>query len=318
MEKLSAKDEQRALAALEKAIEYANAGEHPTEALAKVAEEAQLPAPMVQRLVEAYNTSRTLHHLKKSAGAERAATFPLADPADVFQRLFPPQPETVQSKAAAAVHPDSVQEFAEFVKAARAPTEPINLVDRKPEPYARDPALRAKRAFDERNRMQLELQKMSTASSMLRDTLRSVIEKAGSYWRRATRVEPLDVVEKRAYSAYGQPAIDFIDVIVDGANLTDSRVGQKRASADELGESLVFDKDKEPYSYIADGILFANEHVKLAAAIEMLEDALHNHTLVNAELFPAPVVKQAVQHFLPDVGDDVDVACNVLRATVRR
>ena len=80
MKKLSKADERKAMLALETAIKHANEGMDPSAAIVKAAQDSQLEAPMVHRLVEAFNVSKTLNHFKKSAGSDRAGSFPIASP----------------------------------------------------------------------------------------------------------------------------------------------------------------------------------------------------------------------------------------------
>jgi hypothetical protein len=94
MKNLSKQAEEQAMAALKAAVSMANDGMTPSDALAKAAEDAQLPPQMVQRLVEAFNTSKTLSHFKKAEAKDKAKSFPLAEASTVLGRLFPENPET--------------------------------------------------------------------------------------------------------------------------------------------------------------------------------------------------------------------------------
>lgn len=232
MNNLSKKDEEQAMAALKSAVELANDGMEPSEALAKAAEDAQLPPQMTQRLVEAFNTSKTLSHFKKASGSDKAKSFAIADPGSVLGKLFPENPETPQTKAAGALHPD-YWEDQPMEKAAKVELPP--MVDAPPAPYERDPAAFAKAALDFRNKIASGL---ATVEGNYREffyRMMGEMDKLAAYWRQMTPTEPFDLVEKRAYARYGKPAVPFMDMVYSYGKLDDRRVHEKRAAAEELG-----------------------------------------------------------------------------------
>ena len=89
MEKLSREDENRIISSLERVVGLTNKGTAPNEAIQKIAEEERFGPHVVQRMVEAFNTSKTISHLKHAAGEDRAKSFPIADTASVLENMYP-------------------------------------------------------------------------------------------------------------------------------------------------------------------------------------------------------------------------------------
>jgi hypothetical protein len=95
MKSLSAADESRVMAAIEKTADYVNGGLTPNDAIIKAAEEAQIPPGHVNLMVHAYNTGRTARQRQVGDTAlEKAADFPLADAGVVLEALYPSQVKT--------------------------------------------------------------------------------------------------------------------------------------------------------------------------------------------------------------------------------
>lgn len=300
MNKLSKDDEQKAMLALESAIQLANDGMTPSDAIVKAARDAQLEAPMVQRVVEAYNVSKTLHHFKKAAGAERGASFPIAIPEAIIATLFPPNPMTEQKEAAAAVHA-SHADFASFVLAKAASDNRIELprMVEKPAAYERDPAYFVQKVIDERGKLiALHKQAADTARDLYWKML-GEIDKAANYFKRTTPGESFDLVEKRAYAEYGRRSVTLMDLIVQTGGLDDRRVNVKRAAADELGaQQMAFDAGSEPYCHIADAMLFSREIARISKEAAAISDTVDTHAITNTNLLPERDVLVAIDRQL--------------------
>lgn len=101
IEKMSKQDEKRLIQNTEDVIELVNNGLSPTEAVIKVASDANLSPTLTQRMLEAYNQSRTLYELSEKKGSARLESFPIANPTVVGSRLFPDsQPSKILEKTA--------------------------------------------------------------------------------------------------------------------------------------------------------------------------------------------------------------------------
>jgi hypothetical protein len=313
MKNLTKTDESKAMRALESAVKLANDGMTPSDALAKAAEDAKLPPQLTQRLVEAFNTSKTLSHYKKAGTSDKAKTFPLADPSAVLEAIYPDAPESVQTKAAGSLHPDywignAVQK--EFAKTAEA--ELLSTVTTPPAPYERDPAAFAKSALDFRSRLAVSLKQVEESQREYAYRTMGEMDKLAAYWRQLTPTEPFDLVEKRAYACYGKPAVTFMALVHEKGGLDDRRLNVKRAAAEDLGtREMAFPADEEPYFHVASAMLFAdtsNQFRKEAAAIR---DLMHDHAIENINFLPPTMVEAAIgyafdKHAKKDMPDFLD------------
>ena len=120
------------IGALTSAIQDISGGSEINEALAKHASENGLNAEFAKRMVEAYNASKTVHHIQTSEGEKRAATIPLADAEMVIKLMYKP---TIVEKKAHAVstmvnfntadysRKDRIEKTASALKAERKPIE---------------------------------------------------------------------------------------------------------------------------------------------------------------------------------------------------
>jgi hypothetical protein len=89
MEKMSKQRGQELVKAAECVIGLVKSGQTPIDAMVKVAGESELTPAEMLRVAEAYNTSRTLYHLKSRNGEEKLASFPIVRTGEVLARLFP-------------------------------------------------------------------------------------------------------------------------------------------------------------------------------------------------------------------------------------
>ncbi len=97
MERLTETSEQLLTSALNKVASLVNDGTSPDDAIVKVASEDRIPIGQVQLMAHAYNNGRTIGHLQSTDGlTEKAAAFPLADPAAIVARMFPTDVKTAQ------------------------------------------------------------------------------------------------------------------------------------------------------------------------------------------------------------------------------
>ncbi len=89
MKKIDNDTERKVVQCMEEAVECANNGNDPSEAIAKVASKNKLTPPFVQRMVEAFNVSKTIAHLKQAEVDQRSNSFTLADFDTVINLMYP-------------------------------------------------------------------------------------------------------------------------------------------------------------------------------------------------------------------------------------
>lgn len=302
MKDLRKADERKIVTAFEAAVQYANAGSSPDDAIIKAASEAKLPMQAVQRICEAFNTSKTLAHFKKTAGADRAESFPIADTVAILQALWPKEPETPAKKAATGLHPTLVK-FAEdgnFMEVKDPITLPA-LVDVSPDPYDGDPGYLAKKAIDEHNNLAVLLKTAYAAYRNMFGRIMSSVDAAAAYWKQAqpTTHEDFALVEKRAFATFGEAARPLMDWIVKSGSLNDRRIDVKRASAEYLaGQQMVW-PEGAPYDSIAAAVFFAKQATRLAKEAAAIKDTIAEHAIGKINWLPPQFVEKAIDHMLP-------------------
>ena len=81
---------ERLVAALHQSVDHFNEGLSPNDSLVKAATDNNFNTEQTTRLVEMFNTARTIHHYKTAE--DRRATFELSDPAEVVTAMFDAAP----------------------------------------------------------------------------------------------------------------------------------------------------------------------------------------------------------------------------------
>ena len=258
MEKMSKDTEMRILHAIEDAIVSTNGGEHPNAAIQKQAEAQQFTPQVVQRMVEAYNTSRTLAHLKHAKDHSRADDFPLADAAVILQEMYP---STVTSPAkyasATKVHPD--YRYAEEINFMRkgAGASPPPLTDKKPGAIARDPEMVARSNYNKRASLARKLDDCKSAYRQSHYRLWNRIKAASEYFKQLYHT-PFEEAEKRAVSEYGTVGKSIMELIHE-----QSGTKEKRAELKDL-RPLTYDPAVKPYCFISESVKVAHAVYGLA------------------------------------------------------
>ena len=244
MERLDKATEQRVLESLESAVRMTNAGMPPDDAIFKTANEQGFGAPLVRRMTEAYNVSRTLAHMKNVPPEKRAESFPLADAAKILEKMYPSAPKTAavlfsETSVDFDALPGKEKNFT-FKKVADT------LPDwKKSEAYPRDPAYATGRWFAKRDQLAKAAEHTRMEFTSAHDKMMDAAERVGDYFRGLNH-EPFAIVEKRAYWEFGN---------VVGKALMDTiyalgNIKEKRAEAAST-TPMVFDVSKSPYSLVS-------------------------------------------------------------------
>lgn len=257
MEKLSQEMERQILNALSGAVEMVNRGEHPNSALRKVAETNRFAPPIVQRMVEAMNTSRTLAHMKHASGSARAASFPLANAEEILGQMYPEQVLTPAQKVAAVLSPEDYghPEREDFMTIKR----PVSIPRMKVAEYAQDPEILARKLFEKQRGM---AKRAEAARSEYRQSFYRIwdfAKNAASYFN-VVGHEPFAVVEKKTYAEFGEVGKQAMSLIFSCGNIR-----EKRAEL-QAGDRAVFDASRDPYKTIAAMVKAAHEMTRKAEA----------------------------------------------------
>jgi hypothetical protein len=234
-----------------------NRGEHPNAALRKVAEANRFAPPIVQRMVEAMNTSRTLAHMKHANGPARADSFALADASEILGQMYPEQVLTPAQKVAEALSPDDYghPEREDFMTIKRD----VPLPRMKVAEYAQDRELVAGRVIAKRQGL---MKLAEAAKSEYRQSFYKIWEHAknAALYFDVIGHEPFALVEKKAFSEFGEVGKQAMNLIFSCGNIREKRAELKG------DERAVFDTARDPYKTIASLVKAAHEMTRKAEA----------------------------------------------------
>ncbi len=256
-ERLSSVDEQRLIGAVREAIAQTNEGADPSAALAKSASARNYNPEFVGRMVEMYNTSRTLAHLKQTKDAARAADFPMASCDKVLTTMFPKK-AAVSNLTRGAGEMGKAANFME-VRRHEEPTM------EKAACYLPDGGLKVKKVMDKLADMKRDLIDLRTKMAGARIKREDALIKLASYFRRPGHAA-FEEVDTCVQSMFGKAGALTMDVVWGAAGTPH---GEKRASAVE-GPHLA-DMTKEPYTVIGQFIECSNQLAKYANEQKTLE-----------------------------------------------
>lgn len=275
MEKMSKEDEARILRALENVVQMTNRGVSPADALHKVAEAERFGPQVIQRMVEAYNVSKTLSHMKHAKGPDRADSFPLADAAPVLEKMYPERVLSPREKAASVFRP------VEYVD-----NRDVNFIDRMsklamklpkvkaPESLPRDRDAAARRVMHKRAVLQRQ---HAQAKSEYRDQWRRLQEhtKAAARYFRCIPHLPFDQVEHNVVGDHGEIGKAAMDLVFQQAHIKEARY------VHTTSEARAYDASVYPYPEIKTAIGLARGLEKLASEAVDAEMALDSFELAH-------------------------------------
>lgn len=242
METLSKAEEGRITSALERAIDLVNAGSAPNDALHKVAEAERFTPPVIQRMVEAYNVSKTLSHMKHASGADKAKAFPLADAVAIVDRMYPPEVVSPAEKAAALRLPG---EYARPEERSFMRSDPAArpLAKAAVERYPRDARIHTHYLCDKRLGLQKRADSARSEYRIKMYDLTAHIQKAASYFKFLDH-EPFELVERKAAGEYGKVGRDFMSMVHEAGHMREKRAAQndKKENDDPWNEFPLVEK----------------------------------------------------------------------------
>ena len=217
-----------------------NEGTHPTDALHKVATAERVPAGHVRLMANAYNTGRTLHQMREGGGLhEKLAEFPLADAADVLERMFPAEVKTAAAQYhAAAISDDYALPPHWHVNRAKAEEKQaaasqIDLIagwreldgrEAAPAAYPQDRWHSTKQAFDDKSRLEQQADDLRLASIGANYTALGTFDKLAAYFRQADAL-PFGAVYENAVLIHGDRAAKVLDKVAEQLGPQSRRFG---------------------------------------------------------------------------------------------
>lgn len=120
VKKLSKDAEDKLLDGLEQVAVLVNNGEHPDDAICKIASAMALPVGHVKLMVHGYNNGRTLGQVRSGDSlAEKTADFALADLSTILERMYPATAKTANDRHNAAAVSDDYSMPTDYWQARR-------------------------------------------------------------------------------------------------------------------------------------------------------------------------------------------------------
>lgn len=288
IEPIDKAQEARLVDAVMSAIKSANDGQHPNDAIAKVAMAEGFTEPFVQRMVEAFNVSKAIRHHKTASAEDRALPFAIADSAAVLRQIYPDHVASPLETKQASWEPMG-QDFQETQVFVEKPTLPSHRVAVAP----------VTRSFDHITKLaQAESSRLDHYAARFGDDVRATREdfhqavlKLAGYFRAQTP-EPFEQFEKAARHHFGNGTDKILDVVYGLANLK-SR-GVKRASKGEV----VRYQDRTPYELLADVMQKCSKQVEAAQRYGIAKKAAQQYR----DAFRSRLTKVADLGFLSGLG----------------
>lgn len=232
---ITPEQERTLLSAMHDAVKYANAGDKPTVAVVKSARQHALGPEFTQRLVEAFNASKTVSHLRKTSGEQRAESFELANGAEAVKQLYEDEPV---SKAARTNRLAAADFF------AAKPSTLLKAAGTQPtKPKQKHANLRSNRV----RKLQGLKQQLAKAGADLREHMVRAQETAKELFIDAAEMfkqgNDFAEVERRVVGTYGKAGHLVMDKLWGMADY--ERFGQKRAGVQDgpavMGHEPVYD-----------------------------------------------------------------------------
>ena len=170
MQFMSPKRQQEIVDAVKTAADLHTAGTSASDAIAKVASDAGFNANEAKLMVDAFNTSKTLAHMRTSEGVEKAASFELADYDEVAKVL-----EQTEEKTALATDYEFDTRIPDYRKATQDYTELTEKI--------------AYQVIEDSNGVSVPLDKVSETLDTADDLVMRKACDAVDYWRKEADVK---------------------------------------------------------------------------------------------------------------------------------
>jgi hypothetical protein len=301
--RMTPQTESRIVRAVEDVIDRINEGDNPNDAITKIAADLQLPAGHINLLVNAYNTGRTnRQRASSSLLSEKAAAFPLADPAIILDRLYPKIVKSAAEQERAetisldySLPPtwlERARDHERFVKQADALPRPIDRQEVVPR-YPVDPNVRMKRAYHESLRRNREIEEARRIFSAEQDRLIGCFQKLAA-WFSDPRNETIADVRDNVEARWGTRGAAILN------HLAGTRpVLTKRANLLGPGALHAVHTDREPYRTLIATIDQTNRVQDARDAFDRI--AAENTAKIAEELAPFVPARRKSSLGLPSV-----------------
>ena len=290
---ISPETEKLLVSSLRSAILDVNGGSDANTAIIKQAKENALGPELACRLVEAFNTSKTLNFLKNNTGEKRAESFELADRDVVVSSLYvsPPSKSVVVTKAASLRTVNFNSSPLVTIEKAAAVTFSEGMKVTKQALYGiHSNAVVAGRSFLNSIKNARDEYRMHEKSAQYK--LATSLDDFIQTFKRADRkaMSPLNDIEERLSYHFGPIAKKAIDLAWEQLP---EHIQSREKRAEKVPETHVFPLDDELYkkaetliTNLKDAVDLAAEFMEFSKKAELVEG--HFKTQVDAIACRAP------------------------------
>lgn len=267
---MSPETEERVLRAIKESIRLANSGMSPDDAIAKTASENKFCPEIVKRMVEAFNSSKTLF-LFKQADFDRTSEFELADARNVIAKMYPLDAELRKdAKYQGIPRGYGLPESEDFTKQRPEMTKAASSA---PKTRLPDIEFIVKRAYDQHLSDLRGIDVAKTAAALARERFREKMVKISRYWidKPATERRSFEEVEQDVVSIWGEKGKKAMDILWE---LGKGRMQGERRSQGEPKYQRIADLRQEPIPEIRMALDLAVRCAKESQVVEkMTEEA---------------------------------------------
>lgn len=259
MQRISKETETKLVRSLEKVADFVRSGETPNDAIIKVAQADDMPIGHVQLMIQAYNNA-SFNRQRKSASLveEKTAHFKLADPNDIYERLWPsnvkeaharslrPTNEIADdySRPPVRIEPDRFSST-DFEKVAQAFSSGAK-------PLPREPTYYTKRAHSLIKELDVEHAEKRRLMNNARDKVAESFDGLTNYFKGLYHL-PYPEIKEASLALYGPQAGPIFDHLEDLApKLLKDRVGHYKVAVD---------RTQSPYTLVEKCLTKVSEYI---------------------------------------------------------
>lgn len=262
MHSLSKQAEAKLMDALEQVAEVVNTGDHPNDAIIKIARDRNIPAGHINLMVHAYNTGCTTKQRETGDSTlDKAADFQLADANQILDALYPKVVKTsaeivresVVSTEYATPPIDFIKRYQrKLEKAAGAQTA---LPEKTWTPAPRDEHEAAKRAYSQKAAKKREDEELRRKASEAYQKAASAMQKLEQYFRTPGNL-PFNAVVKSAGVVCGEFGISVLN------KLTEVYPQFKKQAAPTQPVDMSNPNHRQPFVLVAEVEAALQDHAK--------------------------------------------------------
>ena len=239
-EKLMTEAQQtKILANVEKAAALHLGGMDPTEALVKVATDAGYNEHVLQRMVETFNTAKTLHHMRSADDLEKAASIALADFDQAKEIMFPSKDEEVKAayydKPKPAVFREVIPNF------NKVASEDASVLKMEVPEVPRDSGREIRQAFKKVSAYTTKARVNRDQAEEYRSVLEGTVSELGECFKRAGCSVNWYEFKKEAAAIGGVLAEEIAEIVEERHGLEQRYVRHKLAMAKDFEPDDIID-----------------------------------------------------------------------------